>query len=505
MTADDSHPPASRPTTTEILRRENDRLRHERTRLERELEGLARRNEELRRDREKLQREQERLEQELERVRQQNARLREALESARRAGKRQAAPFSKGAPKAAPKRPGRKSGAAHGRHAHRAVPTHVDEVIDAPVPPTCPDCHGEIIDRQRVSQYQEDLPPVRPYVREFGVEVGWCAECGRRVQGRHPLQTSDALGAAATQIGPEAIGLATMLHTQLGLPVAKVAALFRQTWHLSVTAGGIMRAIERVGQRAKPTYQALVTAINESPLVVPDETGWRENGRSCWEWVFATPSTTVYFITTGRGFADASIVLSADYAGTLVRDGWVAYREYDRARHQSCLGHLLNRCETLRTDHPHSTFAPAVQAILQAGLAARDRWRAGRISDHGAAVIRGQLVHQLDLVLDAPGPLADMRRFARHLDREFPHLFTFLTDLDIDATNYRAEQAIRPSVAIRKVCGGNRSPLGIETQYLLSSLLRTAVQRSVDIPATITTLLRSPVPIVPAGLRAPPC
>jgi transposase len=181
-------------------------------------------------------------------------------------------------------------------------------------------------------------------------------------------------------------------------------------------------------------------------MVVPDETGWRENGQSCWQWVFATPTTTVYLITKGRGFAEASLVLPADYAGTLVRDGWVAYREYAHAQHQSCLGHLLHRCETLTTDHPYSTFAPAVHAILQAGLAARDRWREGRISDHGAAVIRGQLVHQLDLVLDAPGPLPAMRRFARHLDREFPHLFTFLTDLEIDATNYRAEQAIRPSV-----------------------------------------------------------
>jgi hypothetical protein len=66
-----------------------------------------------------------------------------------------------------------------------------------------------------------------------------------------------------------------------GLPVGKVAALFRQTWHLSVTARGIIRAIQRAGQRARPTYQALVTAIHDSPMVVPDETGWRENGQSC--------------------------------------------------------------------------------------------------------------------------------------------------------------------------------------------------------------------------------
>jgi transposase len=383
VTADDSHPPTSRPPTAEILRRENDRLRREKTRLERERDDLTHTNERLRKNRETFDRERERLERELERMRHENAKLRQALEAARRAGKRQAAPCSKGRPKAAPKRPGRKSGAAHGRHGHRPVPTHVDEVIDVPAPPDCPHCHGDVVDRHPVCQHQEHLPPVRPHVRAFRVEVGWCADCGRRVQGRHALQTSDALGAAAVQLGPDAIGLATILHTQLGLPVAKVAALFRQPWHLSMTAGGIIRAIQRVGQRAKPTYQALVTAIRQSPVVVPDETGWRENGQSCWEWVFATPQTTLYLITKGRGFADASLVLPADYAGTLVRDGWVAYRAYHHARHQSCLEHLRHRCETLTTDHPHSTFAPPVQAIRQAGLAARDRWRDERISDHG--------------------------------------------------------------------------------------------------------------------------
>ena len=53
------------------------------------------------------------------------------------------------------------------------------------------------------TQYQEDLPVVRPVVRRFDIEVGHCAQCRRRVQGRHALQTSDALGAARVQLGPE--------------------------------------------------------------------------------------------------------------------------------------------------------------------------------------------------------------------------------------------------------------------------------------------------------------
>jgi transposase len=355
-----------------------------------------------------------------------------------------------------------------------------------------------------VSQYQEDLPPVRPLVREFQIEVGHCAACGRRVQGRHPLQTSDAVGAAAVQLGPQAISLATVLHTQLGVPVGKVATLFDQTFQLAVTPGGIIRALHRLAVRAEPTYEALITAVRESSCVVPDETGWRENGHPRWLWVYATPTTTVYRITPGRSFADATRVLPATYAGALTRDGWVAYRDYTDAGHQSCLRHLLRRCELLVTDHPHSRFAPQVQTLLQAALAVRDRRAAGTISDHGVAVARGRLAHQLNRLLESPGRVPAVQRFARHLDREFPYLFSFLYDPTVDATNWRAEQAIRPAVAIRKVCGGNRSARGLQTQYVLASLLRTAVQRQVAIPATIARLLRSARPIVPKGFRVPP-
>jgi len=48
------------------------------------------------------------------------------------------------------------------------------------------------------------------------------------VQGRHAQQTSDALGAAAAQVGPQATALAAVLNTQLGLSFGKVATLRQQ-------------------------------------------------------------------------------------------------------------------------------------------------------------------------------------------------------------------------------------------------------------------------------------
>src|SRR5271166_3825827 len=66
--------------------------------------------------------------------------LEQKLEASLRAGKRQAAPFSRGLPKLDPKRPGRKSGEDYGTKAFRAVPDRIDEVHEAPLPRRCPRC-----------------------------------------------------------------------------------------------------------------------------------------------------------------------------------------------------------------------------------------------------------------------------------------------------------------------------------------------------------------------------
>ena len=107
--------------------------------------------------------------------------------------------------------------------------------------------------------------------------------------------------------------------------------------------------------------------------------------------MFATPDTTVYAICPGRGFDDAVTILGADFDGVLVRDGWAPYRRFDDALHQTCVAHLLRRCQYLRDDHPDSTWAGQVEAVLQAGLALRNRRDDGALTDHGLASVRGRL------------------------------------------------------------------------------------------------------------------
>ncbi len=145
-----------------------------------------------------------------------------------------------------------------------------------------------------------------------------------------------------------------------------------------------------------------------------------------------------------------------------------------------------------------------MQDTLQASLALRDRRNAGSLSDHGPATARGRLPARLSRLIDNPPPLDDAERFAAHLAVDFPALFTFLWDPSVDATNWRAEQAIRPAVVIRKVCGGNRTRKGADTQQVLAGVVRTARQRNLDLPALVATMSRAPEPIVPDVFGLPP-
>src|SRR5215475_13844097 len=66
-----------------------------------------------------------------------------------------------------------------------------------------------------------------------------------------------------------------------------------------------------------------------------------------WLWGIANEMVTVCDILTSRGFEQATSLLGADYEGFLVRDGWRVYLKFVKAAHQSCAGHIINRCQKM--------------------------------------------------------------------------------------------------------------------------------------------------------------
>ena len=259
----------------------------------------------VRADRDRLAGQVERLTGENQRLKARVGELVARVEELRRAGKRQAAPFSKDRPSPHPRRPGRKPGAAYGIRARRPVPERVDRVVSVGLPACCPRCGAEPEVERLACQYQEDLPPPQTSViTRYDLRIGRCLGCRRRVQPRHPEQTSDALGAAGVQLGPRAAALAAWCSKGLGLPAGKAARLLGQLG-LKVTSGGVTQAVARAARRCLPADAALAEGVRHSPVVAPDETGWRVGGRRAWLWAFAGQGVTVYRIAAHRGFDDA--------------------------------------------------------------------------------------------------------------------------------------------------------------------------------------------------------
>jgi transposase len=449
------------------------------------------------REKEELERRVASLEKQLERALAEIERLRKQLEEALRANKRSAAPFSKGKPKTNPKPPGRKPGAAYGQRATRPVPSRVDEQIHVPLPPCCSHCHGPVILNNSLPQYQEDIVRMT-IVRRFDVEVGTCACCGRQVQGRHPLQTSDSLRVGEVQVGPEALSMAAVLNKELGLSHERTARVLKLGYGLKWSRSGVCRALERLGNLAAPTYQQLRSALRQSPVVWLDDTGWRVGARPQNLRVLLSEQVTVYVIEAHRGYAEAAAILGEDYAGFLVHDGARCFYGFAKAFHQSCLEHLIRRCrEMIQIASPAAAQFPlAVKTLLQQGLRLRDRHAAGSVSAHGLAVATGRLESQLDGLLDRHFRCPANRRLAKHLCHEQPHLFTFLRCPGLHATNNFSERAIRLMALVRKTWGGNRTANGARTHQILASVLRTCWQQGKHAFDELVNLLRSPRPLL---------
>ena len=330
--------------------------------------------------------------------------------------------------------------------------------------------------------------------RQFDVEVGACVRCGKRVQGRHPLQTSDALGAARVQIGANAQGIIVYLNKIGGMSYGKIRDLFLTAMKFPIARSTGVRAVLRVGRRAEPAFREIEQRTRRSRKIHADETGWKVGGKLWWLWVFVAIAAKVvlYRIRDSRGCKVFQEVLGVGWSGWIHRDGWAPYDQLVLAAHQLCLGHILTRCkELLQTAQRGAVRYPrAVQAWIQSALALHHRHRKDEISDHGFQVARGRLIVERDRLVFGRKKLNKANdRLRKHLKEHWWGLATFLFRPGIDPTNWLAEQMIRPAVVNRKVWGGNRTPAGARAQEVLMSVLQTLRLRKKDPLAFLAKLL----------------
>ena len=408
--------------------------------------------------------------------------LRKENEELRRNRKRSAAPFSKGKPKANPKRPGRKPGQGEFRHRQQPTASPDQPPLEVPVDESaCPQCGGRLEADGEETVSNTDLPPrPAPEVKLYRVQICRCRNCQRRFRGRHPDVAVDQHGATAHRVGPRVMAMAHALHYGHGVPVRRVPEIVGELTGIGVTQGAITQdAMKQAGRQVGAQYRQLRDRVRESPVTYTDDTGWRVAGKPAYLMGFDTDRETVYQVRSQHGHEQVMEIIPGDYAGTLVTDRGVSYeaKALQGVEQSKCLSHLLrNVSEVVENKQgPAKRFGVRLTEILQQGNRLWRDYHEGRVPDLArvAEEITGELNHHLrDRHLRDPDNqrLLDGIGFQNDQGR----VFLFLEKPEVEPTNNRAERALRPAVIARKVSHCSKTERGAEAYAAFHSVLQTA-------------------------------
>jgi transposase len=429
-----------------------------------------------------------------------NRRLREQLEEEQRRAARQAAPFrrreSKKIPEGQKKRPGRKPG--HPGFS-RAVPDHIDEQVDVPLN-ACPDCGRPVDDVKPSEQFVEEIPPVRPRVTRIVTYQGICPHCGP-VRSQHPLQMSEATGAAKVQLGPRALALAASINKRHGATLRTTCRLLHDMAGLRVTPGGLSQALQRVGRRVQGAYLKLIDDIRSLPAVFADETSWYVGGPGHWLWTFTSDSTTVYRVEPSRGQCVVTETLGPEFAGMLVSDCLASYESLPYRKHKCIAHHLRAIAEARkRPDTPDPSHLDQWKLFFQTVTGI---WRSrSAMGEAEFMARRAALESWCDRLLAheraQPGGVAIQRRIGKRRGDVLGCLY----EPAAEPTNNRAERSLRPAVIARKLSCGNKTEAGKVCFEILTSVATTCEQRGHEFISWLASCLplsATPAPVPAAG------
>lgn len=426
-------------------------------------------------------------------------RLRSDLDKALRSEKRQAAPFGKSKPKSDPKPRGQKKGhKGHYRTASSAITEHQESPLDY-----CPKCgNSTILGKMPLDQIIEEIPLLQPRIVALRTWQGRCSCCGP-VRSTHPLQVSKARGSAKVHLGPGAIAWLLKFRHDYGLSIPKAAKLFEAAFGLPISQGAVSHLEHRLAKKLLPDYEALLEQARQANVLHADETSWYVGQSGWWLWVFANKHLTLYEVNQSRARQVLEQTLDDSFKGTLVSDCLNIYDGFCE-KQQKCYAHHLKAIKSALQSCPKSSYLKLLRNFLKRVIsyqACRESFNPPDF-ERLCLLIEARADQILPCNKAADGKYSfdkqqcpfDLNqtelKVAQRLAKQRKHLFTFLYQEQVPATNNLAERQLRPAVIQRKISCGNRTPKGAQSWKILRSLAATAQQNQQNFSIPIFQALK---------------
>ena len=390
-----------------------------------------------------------------------------------------------------PKKPGRQKGHP-GTFRQPPPPT---EIIDVPLE-YCPDCFCEVEHLKHHRQTIEELPIITVQVIQINTQSGFCPKCHKKVRSSHPLQSSKAVGAASTSLGPRAVALAIELQSRFNLTKSKTCAILKEFFGINLTPGGLVDLSHRMASKLSPEYQQLLGEVQHSSHIHADETGWyvgKPGNQLC---VFTNQSLTLYHVAKTRTREMVKRILGDHYQGVLITDCLSIYDDVNPLQ-QKCYSHHFKAIAEALKKIPtgFSNYLAEVKLMLKTAMTLKTLQTEIKRSDFAAKIrhLENWSANLLSVVNRTEQLQAEEETVRQRLFKQRDHLFEFLKHREVEATNNQAERQLRPAVIARKLSCGNRTDKGAQTWEVLASLAVTSAQRNNSFKDLIkTAVYRSP-------------
>jgi transposase len=384
-----------------------------------------------------------------------------------------------------PKRParkqsGRKQGGQLGHEgASRKLVEDPDETV-AVRPEQCRKCGHDLTGQGRVvgraARHQViDLPESAVLTTEHQLLKVVCPGCGTHTRAELPAGVER--GAFGPRLRATVVMLAAMLMSRRA-----TALVLADMFGAKLSTGSVEKILKDASVSLAGPWQAIKRAVQAGDVAHADETSWRRAGQRMWLWAALSATAACFVIDETRARSVARDLLG-DFDGILVSDRYGVYAMLDPARRQVCLAHLArNFIAHADRGGAAGRHGARIKGLLdQVMILDRDTRSDGRqLAWHD-----GELRPLHDDLMDAleageRGHTQDLATLCANVLDLWPALWSFTEHPDVDATNNRAERAIRHAVLWRKTSTGTQTPDGDRFVERILSIRETC--RSQDRP-----------------------
>ncbi len=333
-----------------------------------------------------------------------------------------------------------------------------------------------------------ELPAIKPDVTRMHLFGGRYACCGNRSIAGAPTGLDPG-----SPFGRSVEAMVVCLHYAQGIGLERLRTVLGEIFGLSVGEGTLSNILAQAQRPLGANTACIAGDVRAAQVVCSDGTGVRVAGRSWWKWVFVGAAGVLHLIRPSRGKAVPQEVVGEVRPGVWVSHTFSAQRGYAE-RWQMCLTHLL-RDTQFAIDCGDAILAVPFKRLLLRAIAIGRR-RAG-LKDSTLAQDRHDLDRRLDRIMAAHPTNRDGKKLRRRIGRHREHLFIFVTDRDVPATNDISERYLWPSVIFRKITNGFRAEWGAATYAAFRSVVSTAKLNGNAVLDAIRAVLQNPLNATP--------